>query len=89
MWKEATKDTIYIARIQSLIYWLPRVGEARYGGSIPSMARHYSILHRVQTGSSAHHRPIQRVPDSSFLGSKTAGREADHSQPSSTEIKNE
>jgi hypothetical protein len=52
-------------------------------GSIPGRGNIFSLLHSVQTGSRAH-------PTSYSMGTggKRPEREADHSTPSSDEIKN-
>jgi hypothetical protein len=46
------------------------------------------LHHRVQTGSGAHPASYSMGNGSSFPGGKTAGSEADHSPPSSAEVKN-
>jgi hypothetical protein len=48
----------------------------------PTGAENFSIHHRVQNGSGAHRGP-RALP----LGVKRPGREADHSPPSSAEVK--
>jgi hypothetical protein len=53
----------------------------------PAGAGNFSLHHRVQNGSGAHPASYPmgtRVP---FLGIKQSGREADHSPPSSAEVK--
>jgi hypothetical protein len=47
---------------------------------VPAEARNFSLHHRVQTGSVAH-------PGALYLRAKRPGREADHSPPSSAEVK--
>jgi hypothetical protein len=48
----------------------------------------FSVLHRAETGYGAHPEPIYRVPGAVSPGVKQSRREADHSLPSSTEVKN-
>jgi hypothetical protein len=47
-----------------------------------------SIPDSLQTGSGATQPPIQWVPGAISSGVKRQGREADHSPPSSVEVKN-
>jgi hypothetical protein len=47
----------------------------------------FSILHVVQTGSGSTQPPIQRLPGVISLGVKQEGCEADHSLPTSVEVK--
>jgi hypothetical protein len=54
----------------------------------PAGAGNFSLHHRVQNGSGATQPPIQWVPEDLSLGVKRPGREADHSPPSSAEVKN-
>jgi hypothetical protein len=54
----------------------------------PAAAGNFSLHHRVQTGSGALQPPIQWVSGTLSLGVKRPGREADHSPPSSAEVKN-
>jgi len=49
----------------------------------------FFLLHRVQTGSGAHSAAYPTGTEGSFPGGKAVGREADHSAPSSAEVKNE
>jgi hypothetical protein len=59
------------------------------GVRAPAVAGNYSLYHLVQTGSGAHPASYPMGKRSSFsLEVNWAGREADHSPPSSTEIKN-
>jgi hypothetical protein len=53
----------------------------------PVGAGNFSLHHRVQSGSGAHPAPIQWVPGALSLGVKWPGNEADHSFPSSAEVK--
>jgi hypothetical protein len=53
----------------------------------PAEAGNFSH-HRVQNGSRAHPASYPVGTGGSFLGGKAAGREADHSLPSSSEVKN-
>jgi hypothetical protein len=54
-------------------------------GSIPGRARDFSLFHGVQTDSGAH--PAS-YPMALSLGVKRPESEADHSPPSSAEVKN-
>jgi hypothetical protein len=51
-------------------------------------AGNFSLHHRIQNGSGPTQPPIQWVPVALSLGLKRPGREADHSPPSSAEVKN-
>jgi hypothetical protein len=53
----------------------------------PTGAGNFSFHHRVQNGSGAHPASYPMGTRGSFPGNKAAGREADHSPPSSVEIK--
>jgi hypothetical protein len=53
----------------------------------PAGAGNFSLHHRVQTCSGAHPAYLMGTGALS-LGAKRPGREADHSPPSSAEIKN-
>jgi hypothetical protein len=55
----------------------------------PAGAGNFSLPHRVQNGSGAHppSYPMGTVPGALFLGVKRPGREANHSLPSSVEVK--
>jgi hypothetical protein len=74
-------------------WWLSRysdwLGAARSDvrGSIPGGVRNVSLRHRVQTGSWAHPASYPMGTRVSFSGGKWPGREADHSPPSSAEVK--
>jgi hypothetical protein len=57
------------------------------GVRIPAGAGNFSPRHRVQVGSGAHPASYIMGTGSSFLGDKAAGREIDHSLPSSAEVK--
>jgi hypothetical protein len=54
---------------------------------LPAGAGNFSVHHRVQNGSGPTQPPIQWVPGALSLGVKRPGREADHSPPSSAEVK--
>jgi hypothetical protein len=54
---------------------------SRYGQEFP-------LLHVVQAGSGAHSTPVKWVPSALSTEVKGPGREAEHSHPSSAEIKN-
>jgi hypothetical protein len=53
----------------------------------PAEAGNFSSHHRVQNGSGATQPPIQCVAAAISLGVKRPGREANHSLPSSIEVK--
>jgi hypothetical protein len=53
----------------------------------PAGAGNFSLHHRVQNGSGVHPASCQWVPEALSLGVKRPGREADHSPPSSAEVK--
>jgi len=53
----------------------------------PTGAGNFSLPHYLQNGSGAHPASIQCVPGALSLGVKRPGREADHSCPSSAEVK--
>jgi hypothetical protein len=58
------------------------------GARFPEKFRNFSLLHRVQTGSEAYQASNPVGTEGSFLGGKAGGRgEADHSPPSSAEVK--
>jgi hypothetical protein len=65
-------------------YWLDdqegREFESRQG-------KKFSLLHIVQTGSGVHPTSYPMGTRGSFTGDKAAGREADHSPPTSAEVK--
>jgi hypothetical protein len=54
----------------------------------PAESRGFSRFHIVQTGSEAHAAPYPVCSEAFSLEVKRQGREADHSPPSSAEIKN-
>jgi hypothetical protein len=53
----------------------------------PAEAGNFSLHHRVQNGSGAHLDSYQMGTRGSFPGVKLPGREAEHSPPSSVEVK--
>jgi hypothetical protein len=55
---------------------------------VPAGAGNFSLHHRVQIGSGAHPASYPMGTRGSYPGGKAAGREADHSPPSSAEVKN-
>jgi hypothetical protein len=55
--------------------------------AIAGGAGNFSLHHRVQNGSGAHPASYPMCTRGSFLGVKRPGREADHSPPSSAEVK--
>jgi hypothetical protein len=60
-----------------------RVSRVRF----PAGAGNFSLHHRVQNGSGAHPASYPRGTRGSFPGVKRPGHEADHSSPSSAEVK--
>jgi hypothetical protein len=58
------------------------------GGWSPDRDENFSLHYRVQTGSGAHPASYPVGTRGPFLGIKAVGREADHSPPSSAEVKN-
>jgi hypothetical protein len=93
-WREVGED----CTVRSFITWSrdSSVGIALgYGlddrGSrvrFPAGAGKFSLHHRVQNDSGAHSASYPMGTTSSSLGVKRPGREADHSPPSSAEVKN-
>jgi hypothetical protein len=57
------------------------------GVRVPAEAGNFSLHHRVQTGSGAHPASYPVGTRGSSLGVKRLGCEADHSPPSSVEVK--
>jgi len=57
------------------------------GVRVQLVAENFSRHHRVQTGSEAHPASNIMGTRGSFSGVKRLGREADHSLPSSAEVK--
>jgi hypothetical protein len=53
----------------------------------PAGAGNFSLHHRVQNGAGSHTASYPMGTSSSFPGIKRPGREADHSLPSSAEVK--
>jgi hypothetical protein len=53
----------------------------------PAETGNFSLHHRVQNGSGAHPASYPTGTRDSFPGVKRPGREADHSPPSSAEVK--
>jgi hypothetical protein len=53
----------------------------------PAGAVNFSLHHRVQNGSGAHLASYPMGTRGYFPGGKRPGREADHSPPSSAEVK--
>jgi hypothetical protein len=52
-------------------------------------AGNFSLHHRLENGSGAHSASFTMIPGALSLGIKRPGREADHSPPTSVEVKNE
>jgi hypothetical protein len=63
------------------------VGGRMIGVRFPVAAGKFSLHHRVQTGSGAHPASYPMGNGALSLGVKRRGRDADHSPPSSAEIK--
>jgi hypothetical protein len=57
------------------------------GVGFPAGAGNFPLHHRVQTGSGAHPASYPMCTGGSFPGVKWPGREADHSPPSSADVK--
>jgi hypothetical protein len=58
------------------------------GSSSPDRVQKFLLLHIVQTGSGVHPTSYKMGTGGSFPGVKLQGREADHSPPTSAEVKN-
>jgi hypothetical protein len=58
------------------------------GVRFPAVAGNSSLRHRIQIGSGAHKGSYPMGTGGPFPGVKRHGREADHSPPSSAEVKN-
>jgi len=56
--------------------------------SIPDRGRNFSLRHRVQSGFGVHPASYLMSTKGSSLGVEQPGRQADHSLPSSAEVKN-
>jgi hypothetical protein len=54
----------------------------------PAVARHFSQLHSIQTGSGASHPVIQCIPENPLGIKEPGGHEADHSPSFIVEVKN-
>jgi hypothetical protein len=69
-------------------YYAYNVEDRMIGVQFPAGAVNFSLRHRVKTGSGTHPAscPVC-VPGALSLGVKRPGREADHSPPSSAEVK--
>jgi hypothetical protein len=63
--------------------WTPRGS----GSLSPDRVKKFSLLQIVQTGSGVHPISYKMGTGGSFLGIKWQGREADHSPPTSAEVK--
>jgi hypothetical protein len=64
-----------------------RLDDRGSGVRFPAWAGNFSLHHRVQNGSGAHPASHPMGTRGSFAGVKQPGREADHSPPSSAEVK--
>jgi hypothetical protein len=64
----------------------PWAGRLMNRGSVPSRAREFH-LHNIQTGSESHPAPIQWASVAVSPGVKRQERGADHSPPTSAEVK--
>jgi hypothetical protein len=71
---------------QSYSHWL-RAGRPGGGGSLIPGRVNFSLLHIVQTGSGVHPTSYKMGTEGSFPGVKRQGREADHSPPTTAEVK--
>jgi hypothetical protein len=60
--------------------------ESKQWGSFLGRGKRFSIMSRPASGPTQ--SPIQWVPGAVSLGVKRLGRDADHSAPSSAEVKN-
>jgi hypothetical protein len=81
MGRQKSRDSsVSIALGYRLDNWGSRV-------QFPVGAGNFSLHHRVQNGSGAHPASYPVGTRGSFLGVKRLGREADHSPPSSAEVK--
>jgi hypothetical protein len=58
------------------------------GVRVPAGAGNFSLHHRVETDCGAHPASFPLKPGAVSLEVKRPGREADHSHPSSAEVKN-
>jgi hypothetical protein len=76
-----TRTTDHPARSPALYH------SAIPGARISAGAENFSLHHRVQTGFGAHPTSCPVGTSDSFPGVKRPGREADHSLPSSADIK--
>jgi hypothetical protein len=77
------------AGISQLVYRLGYGLDGRGDGlRFPAGARDISLLHKVQNAMRSIKPLVQQVPGSFSLRVKRHGREADHSPPSSAEVKN-
>jgi hypothetical protein len=63
------------------------LGDQCYRVRFPAGAGNFSLHHRVQNGSGAHPASYPMGTRGLSLGVKLSGREADHSPPSSSEVK--
>jgi hypothetical protein len=66
--------------------WL-RIWRPRGRSASPGMGQESSLLQVVKIGSGVHQPSIQWVPGALSSGIKRQGREADHSPPTSAEVK--
>jgi hypothetical protein len=78
--------TIYFSFEAGIVQWYS--AGLRAGVRVPAWAGNFSLHHRVHSGSGAHSAFIRWVPGAPSLGVKWPGPEADHSPPSSAEVKN-
>jgi hypothetical protein len=63
--------------------------ERGIGDRFSAGTRDFPLLHSDQAGPGAHPASYTMGTESSFPGVKRLGREADHSPPSSAEVKND
>jgi hypothetical protein len=86
--KLSTSEMLYLYCISwdSSVVWHWATGWM-IGGLSPGRGWEFSLHHCVQTGSGAHPASYPAVPEALSLGVKQPGCEADHSPPSSAEVK--
>jgi hypothetical protein len=63
------------------------LGDQGDGSFESRWSQEFSLLHIVQTGSGVHPTSYKMGTGGSFSGIKRQGREADHSPPTSAEVK--
>jgi hypothetical protein len=83
-------NTGYLARnlVSVLSYFAPHACITDFNNSLPAGVGNFYLHHRVQNGSGSHPASYPMDTRALSLGVKRPGREADHSPPSSTDVKN-